>query len=125
MCYNLSDMTEGEDRLPEEVTGGLGPGDNLQGRSIVSTKEFEQLQADLVAETNRADRAEIEAIIMLEMACRVREISVACGFQIVATCQRYVEDVKPLLEDRFALQKEVERRLVEKRNRRQKREDGL
>jgi len=81
------------------------------------------LRDELAAERDRADRFEIESIIMLEMACRTREIAVASGFQVVAQCKRYVEEVKPLLEDRIALREEVERRLVNKRNRGQKQEN--
>jgi hypothetical protein len=81
------------------------------------------LEEQLDAERDRADRAEIEAQIMLEMVSKLREIAVSYGLQVIAVCKQYVEEVKPMVEDRAALREEIERRLVEKREREKKQED--
>lgn len=89
----------------------------------LSAEEASELRAKLTAECERAERAEIESNIMLEMAVRTRELAVSFGCQVLPQSKPYAEEVKPIIENSVALSLEVERRLVDKRNRERKRRD--
>jgi len=94
----------------------------LEGDCNPVIDENRALREQLSAERDRADRFQIEANIMRELASRIREIAVSFGYQVVSKCKAYAEEVAPLMESSEALEEEIERRLVEKREREQKRE---
>lgn len=99
---------------------------NENNRTIgisLSVEQADELRGKFAAERDRADRAEIEANIMLEMAVRIRELAVSFGCQVLPQSKPYAEEIQQMLENPIVLSMEVGRRFVDKRNRERKQRD--